>query len=285
MRVKTVPAQIKMAEEKDGNDTGEFEAIVSAFGNTDAVGDVVLPGAFEKNLQKWAESGDPIPVIWSHDHNNPDAHIGAVQEAKEIDKGLWVKGKVDLDEPFAAKVFRLMKSRRVTKFSFAYDMKDYEENDQGGFDLKELDVWEVGPTLIPANDATDLLAIKNLMRNEDIDLKELANLLRGLTATGGMKAGRVLSAKNEALLSEIAADLKSATERLTGLVKSVQSSGEDEGKAREGQPADTEGKPAGSKAPAEETQPALEEKPAKSQPADADVLMGLQMLELEAETY
>jgi len=286
MRVKTVPAQIKMAEEKGGNDTGEFEAIVSAFGNTDAVGDVVLPGAFEKNLKQWEESGDPIPVIWSHDHNNPDAHIGAVQEAKETDAGLWVKGTVDLDEPFAAKVFRLMKSRRVTKFSFAYDMKDYEENDQGGFNLKELDVWEVGPTLIPANDATDLLAIKNLMANEGIDLRELANLLRdlksGLAATGGMKAGRVLSAKNEALLSEIAAEIKASADKLGGLLKSVQSS--DDGKAREGKPAEGDDKPAGSKAKAEETQPAPEPKPADSQPAGADVLMGLQLLELEAET-
>lgn len=286
MRVKTVPAQIKTAEEKDGGDNGEFEAIVSAFGNTDAVGDVVLPGAFEKNLKNWKESGDPIPVIWSHDHNNPDAHIGQVLEAKETDAGLWVKGTVDLDEPFAAKVFRLMKSRRVTKFSFAYDMKDYEENDQGGFDLKELDVFEVGPTLIPANDATDLLAIKNLMRNEGLDLKELASLLRdlksGLAATGGMKAGRVLSAKNEALLSEIAAEIKSSAEKLGGLLKSVQSN--DEGKAREGQPAESDGKPAGSKAKAEETQPAPEQKPAKSQPAGADVMDAIQLLELEAET-
>lgn len=287
MRVKTVPAQIKMAEEKDGQDSGEFEAIVSAFGNTDAVGDVVLPGAFKNTLEKWQKSGDPIPVIWSHDHGNPDAHIGQVLESKETDKGLWVKGLLDMEEPFAAKVHRLMKSRRVTKFSFAYDMKDYEENDQGGFNLKELDVWEVGPTLIPANDATDLLAVKDLLQSEDITLRELARLLRdvknGLSATGGMKAGRVLSAKNEALLSEIAADLKSATERLSGLVKSVQTSGDEEGKAREGQPAGETGQPAGSNAKAEETQPAPVDQPAKSQPAAADVLMDIQRMALEID--
>jgi uncharacterized protein len=289
MRVKTVPAQIKMAEEKDGADSGEFEAIVSAFGNTDAVGDIVLPGAFEKSLDRWGKSGDPIPVIWSHDHNNPDAHIGAVSESKETDKGLWVKGLIDMDEPFAAKVFRLMKSRRVTKFSFAYDMKDYEENDQGGFDLKELEVWEVGPTLIPANAETELLAGKNLLTNEGVDLKEVAQLLRELKTgvASGMKAGRVLSAKNEALLSEVAAELKSATDKLSGLVKSVQSSGDsDEGKARGGQPAGDEGKPADAKAgEAEEQKPAPESQPAKSQPAAANILMDLQLLELEAETY
>lgn len=289
MRVKTVPAQIKMAEEKDGQDNGEFEALVSAFGNTDAVGDVVEPGAFKKSLQRWEKSGDPIPVIWSHEHNNPEAHIGVVRESKETDKGLWVKGLLDMDEPFTAKVHRLMKSRRITKFSFAYDMKKYEENDQGGFNLKELEVWEVGPTLIPANAETELLAVKNLLTNEGVDLREVAQLLRDLKSgvASGMKAGRVLSAKNEALLSEVAAELKSATEKLSGLVKSVQSSGDsDEGKAREGQPASDEEKPADAKAgEAEEQKPASTSQPAESQPAAADLLMGIQLLQLEAETY
>lgn len=286
MRVKTVPARIKTADEKGGEDTGEFEAIVSAFGNTDAVGDVVLPGAFKDTLETWSKSGNPIPVIWSHDHRNPDANLGPVLEAKETDEGLWVKGQVDLDEPFAAKVYRLMKSRRVTKFSFAYDMKDYEENDQGGFNLKALDIWEVGPTLIPANSETELLAVKNLLENEGMDVKELARLLRELSsATGGMKAGRVLSAKNESLLSEIAADLKSATDRLGGLVKSVQTAGDDEGKAREGKPAG-DGKPAESKSEKdEETKPATGDQPAKPQPADADIKMALQMLDLEIDVY
>lgn len=289
MRVKTVPAQIKMAEEKDGQDSGEFEAIVSAFGNTDAVGDVVLEGAFQKSLERWEKSGDPIPVIWSHDHGNPDAHIGKVLESKEISqKGLWIKGIIDMDEPFAQKVHRLMKSRRVTKFSFAYDMKDFEENDQGGFDLKELDVWEVGPTLIPANDQTELLAVKNLLRNEDVDLKEVARLLRALKSgadLSGMKAGRVLSAKNEKMLTDVVSRLKDVAADLDGLLKSVQSSGdEEEGKARGGQPTG-EQKPADAKsAEDEEQKPADGDRSAKSQPAAADIIQQIDMDVLGADT-
>jgi hypothetical protein len=248
---------------------GEFEAIVSAY-NVDAVGDQVLEGAFEKSLAKWKDSGDPIPVIWSHDHGNPDAHIGVVLDSKEIPgKGLWVKGLVDMDEPYAKQVYKLMKSRRVTKFSFAYDMINPEENDKGGFDLKELDLWEVGPTLIPANDQTSLLTIKNLMRNEDIDLKELAVMLRELRRAGGSpallgsKAGRVLSAKNETTLTEALATISEGVNKIKGVLSAV-SSGDDSGK--EAKPAGSAEKLVKGKATpvAEDPKPADADKPAKS---------------------
>jgi len=260
VRVKTCAARIKAVGEEpveavepaDGKEPvegtvlkdGEFEAIVSAY-NVDAVGDQIMEGAFSKSLEKWKGSGDPIPVIWSHDHGNPDAHIGIVQDAKEIPgQGLWVKGLIDKDEPFAAKVYNLMKSRRVTKFSFAYDMIGPEENDKGGFDLKELDLWEVGPTLIPANDQTSLLAIKNLMTNEGVDLRELAEMLRELRKAGGSpaflgaKAGRVLSSKNETTLTEALATISEGVNKIKGVLSAV-SSGDDAGK---------DAKPAGSAA-------------------------------------
>jgi hypothetical protein len=46
--------------------SGEFEALVSVFGNIDHGGDRVIKGAFAKSLGKWEAKGDPIPVIWNH---------------------------------------------------------------------------------------------------------------------------------------------------------------------------------------------------------------------------
>jgi hypothetical protein len=62
---------------------GEFEALVAVFGNVDKGGDRIMPGAFTKTLAAWRASGDPVPVIWSHDWNTPDAHIG-VAYAKDM---------------------------------------------------------------------------------------------------------------------------------------------------------------------------------------------------------
>ena len=153
-------AQVKALPDT-GTGAGEFEAIVSVFGNVDLVGDRVMPGAFAKSLERWAESGDPIPVVWSHDWNNPDAHIGTVTLAEERDEGLYVKGVLDIaDNAFAAQVYRLLSRRSVKEFSFAYDVLDEAVADDDVNELLELDLIEVGPTLKGANPDTELLAVK-----------------------------------------------------------------------------------------------------------------------------
>ncbi|WP_428964510.1 HK97 family phage prohead protease [Micromonospora fluostatini] len=181
MLIKTAPARIKAAGQADGLGDGEFEAIVSVFGNVDSYGDVVMPGAFTDVLADWAATGDPIPVIWSHNWYDPFAHIGTVLEARETDVGLWVKGLVDLDPEArtAAQVYRLLRGRRVTQFSFAYDVAEASWAERDGRDVYELRkfgaLYEVGPCLVGANQDTDLLSAK-------------ARLL-----AAGVKEGRVLA--------------------------------------------------------------------------------------------
>ena len=96
---------------------GEFEALVAVFGNVDKGGDRIMPGAFTKTLAAWRASGDPLPVIWSHDWTTPDAHIGVAyaKDMKQTDRGLLVKGRLDVaDNPVARRVHKLM-SRRSLK--------------------------------------------------------------------------------------------------------------------------------------------------------------------------
>ncbi|WP_199489163.1 HK97 family phage prohead protease [Micromonospora craniellae] len=181
MLIKTAPARIKAAGTDDGLADGEFEALVSVFGNVDSYGDVVMPGAFDDVLSEWSAKGDPIPVIWSHNWYDPFAHIGTVLEAKETDVGLWVKGLVDQDPEArtAAQVYRLLKGRRVTQFSFAYEIGEASWAERDGQDVYELrkfsGLHEVGPCLVGANQDTDLLSAK-------------ARLL-----AAGVKEGRVLA--------------------------------------------------------------------------------------------
>jgi HK97 family phage prohead protease len=162
MRTKTFPGRVKAAGEP-GTDEGVFEAIVSVFGNVDSYGDKVMPGAFADTLAEWKSSGNPIPVLWSHMSHDPDYHIGEVLEAEERDEGLWVKARIDLDEPKSRKVYKLLKGRRVTQFSFAYDVLDAAEVKADGdavYELRKLKLYEVGPCLIGVNQQTELLAVK-----------------------------------------------------------------------------------------------------------------------------
>lgn len=191
MLFKSVKATIEAVDEV----TGEFEAIVSAFGNIDSYGDVVVKGAFADTLAEWEKSGDPIPVYYSHRMDDPDYNIGYVKEAKEVDAGLYIKGQIDLDPGTKAmKVYRLLKGRRLTQFSFAYDVveggweqrKSATGDDVEYFELRKLKLYEVGPTPVGANQDTELLGVKHIA--DSMQRRQ--------------KAGAVLSVRNkESLLA------------------------------------------------------------------------------------
>lgn len=227
---KSRPAQIKAAGEEDGLAEGQFRALVSVFGNVDSYGDKVMPGAFAKTLTDWAELGDPIPIYWSHQMADPDMNIGYVVSAEETEAGLEVLGQLDVAEgsPKAAQAHRLMKGRRVSQFSFAYDVLDQEEVD-GVNELRELKLYEVGPTPIGANDATELLAVKT-----------------------GLKVGRTISAKNESTLREATTALEAAAKSIKNVLASLDSGSPDE----EGQASSTT-----HQSKASDTGPAKDEEP------------------------
>lgn len=158
----------------EGEPDGTFEAYVSVFGNVDLAKERVVEGAFKGSLARWKSSGDPIPVIFSHQWDNLDAHVGTVVEAEERAAGdarlptelaglggLWVMGSLELDEDFAARLWRKMAKRAIKEFSFAYDvLKAKPGADGAALDLTELDLIEVGPTLKGMNPDTVLVNAK-----------------------------------------------------------------------------------------------------------------------------
>ena len=93
MLTKSAPFEFKSID-----DAGTFEATVAVFGNVDKGGDRIINCAFTNSLERWQQSGDPIPVIFNHDWSSPHAHIGVVEHAEETDRGLWVKGRLDVTD-------------------------------------------------------------------------------------------------------------------------------------------------------------------------------------------
>jgi HK97 family phage prohead protease len=229
-RTKECPARVKAAGTADGLAEGQFTALVSVFGNEDSVGDVVIEGAFTDTLAEWAAKGDPIPVLWSHSWGDPFSHIGVVVTAQETAEGLLVTGQIeDLDtNPTAAQVYRLLKGRRVTQFSFAYDVVEgawvEPEDEWGYYELRKLKLYEVGPCLVGANQETELLAAK------------AHDIARGL------KEGRVLAAKHYERLQEAHAaigDVLAAAEPQKTAVPKSTDSAQTTGQPPAGKPAST----------------------------------------------
>ncbi len=141
MKYKSAPTSVKNFDV----DTGVFEAIVSVFDNVDSYGDVVRKGAFEKTLANWETKGAPIPVLWSHRTDDPDMNIGHVLEAKELDRGLWIKAQLDMEAPKGQTVYRLMKGGRVREFSFAYSVTDGSPKTKDGesfYEIRAVDLFE-----------------------------------------------------------------------------------------------------------------------------------------------
>lgn len=181
----------------DGNEPGTFEAIVAVFGNVDYAGDRIIAGAFGKSLAAWEASGDPIPVLFSHQWDNLDAHIGEVIESKELlpgdpllptelraNGGLWTKFRLELEEDFAGRVAKKLSKRTIKEFSFAYDVRDERRATDGANELLELDVLEVGPTLKGMNPATVLLARKALDDGAASDHELAAAVIESLRELG-----------------------------------------------------------------------------------------------------
>ena len=167
-KTKTFGAAFKALGPDDGEPVGSFEAIVSVFDNVDKVGDRIKSTAFDNTLEKWRKSGDPIPVILSHNWDDPFAIIGHADpnNVKAIEgRGLYVKGQIDHleDNPVAAQVHRLMGSRLLKEFSFGYTVPAGGETkaQDGAYDLTEINLIEVGPTLKGVNPDTELLSLKS----------------------------------------------------------------------------------------------------------------------------
>lgn len=158
MSTKTRTVQVRT-----DSTAGRVTALVSCFGNVDLMGDRVMPGAFADDLDEWIFARAPIPMIFTHDWGNLDAHIGGWDPllSHETAKGLELTGTLDLDDPPSAKVFRLLERGTLREFSFAYDIIEERRAPDGANELLKLHIIEAGPTLKGANPDTELVSLKS----------------------------------------------------------------------------------------------------------------------------
>ena len=164
---------------------GTVEGYAATFDREpDSYGDVIAKGAFARTPTEWSQKGQPIPLLYGHNTEDPEMNIGKVTEAYEDEKGLHVRAEFDADNPKAQYVRKLAKEGRLYQFSFAYSVRDAADVDVDGFkayELRDLDLYEVSLVQIPANQHAVITEIKSGRRNSKADADELRQI-RALAA-------------------------------------------------------------------------------------------------------
>lgn len=150
---------VKYADEGNGMIEGYASTWIR---KPDAYGDVVKQGAFKNTLEQRWNGGKGIPLLWAHQMNELSSYIGKA-DAEEDEKGLHFVATFD-DTEEAQRVRDLYKDGRLSKFSFAYDIKEEGittlEDGTKANELKELDLFEISCVCVPANDDAGVVSVK-----------------------------------------------------------------------------------------------------------------------------
>lgn len=172
MKVKMLPIGQVKAGPEDGLAEGEFIVYPSTFiRRPDSYGDVVAKGAFARTIRNWKDSGNVMPGLFGHRMDDPDFYVAGASDMGEDEHGWWVRGRFDLEDAKAAKVYRLVKGRRITQLSFAYDVVDEagitlstaggDLVDGKANELRDLDAYEFSFVPLGANTDTSVVSIKS----------------------------------------------------------------------------------------------------------------------------
>ena len=110
------------------DEAGKISGFFSTYEKTpDSYGDIILPGAFTKTIEKRKESGHPFPLCFNHDFS---AVIGACNTVEEKENGPYIEADF-LDTQLGQDVRKMVQSGAIYQFSFAYDiLKRRDANDE-----------------------------------------------------------------------------------------------------------------------------------------------------------
>lgn len=165
---------------------GQVVVYLSAFGNKDSDGDVIVNGAFRKTLmERGTISQRPrIKYLAQHDPMRP---IGKWLELSEDAKGLRGVGQLAIKTTDGKDYFEFYKEGIITEHSIGFEvLQGDQKNDH--YQISEVRLWEGSAVTWGANEQTPVVAMAKSMNLEPIDyiekrIKRLTTFLRKATAT------------------------------------------------------------------------------------------------------
>lgn len=123
---------------------GRFSGYASVFNRLDSGGDIVMPGAFAKSLQK---RRGRIRLLFQHDPKEP---VGIWESLAEDGHGLFVTGRLTGGVERADALRRLIDERALDGLSIGFrTVKASREPGTGHRRLHEIDLYEVSIVTFP----------------------------------------------------------------------------------------------------------------------------------------
>ena len=140
---------------------GIFTGYASTFNEKDLGGDIVVPGAFDNWLARW-KSGEVAtpPILDNHDANKV---LGVYQELTPDEKGLWVKGALNLETVAGNEKRALMKQGAITGMSIGYSIYPggYKfDREKDAWLLGDIELWEISLATFPMNTSARVSTVK-----------------------------------------------------------------------------------------------------------------------------
>lgn len=235
---------------------GEFEAIVSTYGVVDSYNSVIMLGAFDHAIQRYAREGRQFKVLWSH---NPERPIGVAEleslppgderlpEDVRMYGGLMARARINADAYDGAQMLSHLAFGSVDEFSIGmYIDSQWEElRDDGIRQINRADIFEISPVVLGANSKTGVLAVRGAFGSFDEHADGLSELVddfmdRARTRMDQRhekRAGRVLSAANVAKLQALADTLRKANRDIQTMLATATKSKDEEPSKRTMTPA------------------------------------------------
>ncbi len=159
-------------KEIETDEDGSFEGYASVFNNKDLGNDVIRKGAFLKAMND--KKPRQIKLLYQHKTDEP---IGVIDDLKEDNRGLLVKGRLAMNTQRGKEVYELMKMGALDSMSIGYkltpDGYKYDDKNKRRV-IKEINLMEVSMVTFPMNPKAKITKVKLA----DMNTRELEEYLR-----------------------------------------------------------------------------------------------------------
>ena len=191
---------------------GSIEGYASVFGGVDSYGDTIEKTAFDSVIK----SGQK-PLMF-YQHNRWSLPIGVWESLSVDEKGLKVKGRLNLELEEAREVYSALKFGSLNGMSIGFRMKDkdYEYDDEDICHIKNIsELLEISIVNFPADKAAQIDSVKSEELDGLHDIRDCEHYLRelGISKKMAQKLISVIkSAKAAVSDSQKSEDVKLAAE-------------------------------------------------------------------------